>query len=350
MSGDVTEHPWEAPLDEGYWQALLQQEEQAPPAPEGRRLEDWPEKAVFGEGAVAGPEHEMGRRSGKTAPEEPFELAPEAGDGQAEEAEAQEWGWLYELYENNEVVSARVVGCNKGGLLIRLGGTMGFVPASQLANVPECLGTDELRSELEAKVGDEIQLKLIELDQDRNRIICSERATAWSEDEIEARLESLEPGQVVRGEVRSLCEFGAFVDLGGIDGLVHISELSWERVEHPDDVLEVGENLEVYVINVDPDQRRIGLSLKRLQPDPWRVVADRYQIGDVVDVEITNVVDFGAFARVPEGVEGLIHISELAEGHFLHPRNVVDEGDEVSARILNVDPDNRRLGLSLRQL
>lgn len=350
MSGDVTEHPWEAPLDEGYWQALLQQEEQAPPAPEERYVEDWPDKAVFGEGAVAGPEYEMGRRSSETAPEEPFDLAPEAGDGQSEEAEAQEWGWLYELYENNEVVSARVVGCNKGGLLIRLGGTLGFVPASQLANVPECLGTDELRSELEAMVGDEIQLKLIELDQDRNRIICSERATAWSEDEIEARLESLEPGQVVRGEVRSLCEFGAFVDLGGIDGLIHISELSWERVEHPDDVLAVGENLEVYVINVDPDQRRIGLSLKQLQPDPWKVVADRYEIGAIVDVEITNVVDFGAFARVPEGVEGLIHISELAEGHFLHPRNVVDEGDEVSARILNIDPDNRRLGLSLRQL
>jgi small subunit ribosomal protein S1 len=162
-------------------------------------------------------------------------------------------------------------------------------------------------------------------------------------------LEALEPGQVVRGEVRSLCEFGAFIDLGGIDGLIHISELSWERVGHPRDLLSVGQNIEVYVLNVDPAQRRIGLSLKKLQPDPWMVVAENYQVGDLVEVEITNVVDFGAFARVPEGIEGLIHISELAEGHFLHTRNVVQEGDCVSARVINIDATSHRLGLSLRQ-
>lgn len=340
MTADIREHPWEAPLDEGYWQALLRQEEHAPPASEGRcSARNWPETVVFGEGAVAGPEYGMGRRS-----------QSQTSDGNVEGSRDEEWCWLYELYENCEVISARVIGCNKGGLLVRLGGAIGFVPASQLVDVPECLGTDELRGELEAMVGQEIQLKLIELDQRRNRIICSERATAWSEDEIEARLESLEPGQVVRGEVRSLCEFGAFIDLGGIDGLIHISELSWERVEHPSDVLEVGQEVEVYVLNVDPDQRRIGLSLKQLQPDPWALVGEHYEVDDVVDVMITNIVDFGAFARVPEGVEGLIHISELAEGHFLHPRNVVQEGQEVSARILNIDPDNRRLGLSLRRM
>ncbi|MFQ5854056.1 MAG: 30S ribosomal protein S1 [Anaerolineae bacterium] len=339
MTADVQQHPWEAPLDEGYWQALLRQDEEAPPAPEVHYEEEWPETVVFGEGAVAEPGYEMGRRS-----------RPGPSDGTVEDARDKEWRWLHELYENGEVTTGSVVGCNKGGLLVRLGGSIGFVPASQLTNVPECLGTDELRAELEAMVGQEIQLKLVELDRSRDRIICSQRATAWSEAEINARVESLEPGQVVRGEVRSLCEFGAFVDLGGIDGLLHISELSWERVRHPRDVLKVGENVEVYVLNVDPDQRRIGLSLKRLRPDPWALVGEHYQVGQLVDVVITNVVDFGAFARVQEGVEGLIHISELAEGHFFHPRNVVEEGDEVTARILNIEPANRRLGLSLRQV
>jgi small subunit ribosomal protein S1 len=327
----------EAPLDEEYWQALLRQEEQAPPAPEVGASGSWPAGPVLGEGAIAGPAHEMDRAS-------------QVPDGPSDDGRDEEWRWLDELYDTQDIIDARVVGCNKGGLLVRFGGYLGFVPASQLANVPECLGTDELRSELEQMVGQEIQVKLIEVDRERNRIIGSERATAWSEGEIRARLNGLEPGQVVRGTIRSLCEFGAFVDLGGIDGLVHISELSWERVEHPQDVFDVGEEVEVYVLNVDPDERRIGLSRKRLQPDPWQLVAERYCVGDVVNVVVTNVVDFGAFARVAEGVEGLIHISELAEGHFLHPRNVVEEGDELEARILNIDADGRRLGLSLRQL
>jgi small subunit ribosomal protein S1 len=335
MSADL--HPMEAPLDEEYWQALLRQEEQAPPAPEVGSTGEWPTSPVLGEGAIAGPHREM-------------ERASRVQDGQADDGRDEEWRWLDELFDSQEIIDARVVGCNKGGLLVRFGGCLGFVPASQLADVPECLGTDELRGELELMVGQEIQVKLIEVDRERNRIIGSERATAWSEREIRARLNGLEPGQVVCGTIRSLCEFGAFVDLGGIDGLVHISELSWDRVDHPQDVFEVGEEVEVYVLNVDPDERRIGLSRKRLQPDPWQLIAERYEVGDVVDVVVTNVVDFGAFARVAEGVEGLIHISELAEGHFLHPRNVVAEGDDVSARVLNIDVDGRRLGLSLRQL
>ena len=339
MTADVQKHPWEAPLDEGYWQALLHQEEQAPPAPEVCPSDGWGAAVVPGEGAVAGPKHEMGRRSQSESP-----------DGQPADARDDEWGWLNDLYENREVTLARAIGCNRGGLLVRLGGCIGFVPASQLADVPECLGTEELRGELEAMVGRELQVKLIELDRSRNRIICSERATAWSDDEVNARLESLEPGQVVRGKVRSLCEFGAFIDLGGIDGLIHISELSWDRVGHPSDILDVGQEVEVCVLKVDPNQRRIALSLKQLQPDPWILVEQHYDVGDAVDVVITNVVEFGAFARVPEGVEGLIHISELAEGQFLHARNVVQEGDQVSARVLNIDPVGHRLGLSLRQI
>jgi len=149
--------------------------------------------------------------------------------------------------------------------------------------------------------------------------------------------------------VTRLCDFGAFVDLGGFDGLLHISELSWRHVEHPGEVLDVGQEMEVYILDVDRERKRVALSLKRLEPDPWPLAAEKYEVGQTVEGTVTNVVDFGAFVRVEEGLEGLIHISELGEGNFLHPRNVVQEGDVVKARILNIDPARRRMGLSLRQ-
>ena len=147
----------------------------------------------------------------------------------------------------------------------------------------------------------------------------------------------------------NLCSFGVFVDLGGLEGLVHVSELSWGRVTRPSDVLEKSQLVEVYVLNMDRKRGRVGLSIKRLQPDPWQSVEDHYQVGQTVEGTITHIVDFGAFARIEEGLEGLIHVSELAEGNFLHPRNVVKEGDAVVARVLNIDSRRRRMGLSLRQ-
>jgi small subunit ribosomal protein S1 len=149
--------------------------------------------------------------------------------------------------------------------------------------------------------------------------------------------------------VTNLCSFGAFVDLGGIEGLVHVSELSWGRVEHPSDVLETGQEVEAYVLNIDHERGRVGLSIKRLKPDPWQAVEERYRVGQIIEGTVTHVVDFGAFTRVEEGLEGLIHVSELAEGNFFHPRNVVREGDVVHVRILNIDSERRRMGLSLRQ-
>jgi len=140
------------------------------------------------------------------------------------------------------------------------------------------------------------------------------------------------------------------VDLGGFDGLLHISELSWRHVEHPGEVLDVGQEMEIYILDVDRERKRVALSLKRLEPDPWSLVAEKYEVDQIVEGTVTNVVDFGAFVRVEEGLEGLIHISELAEGNFLHPRNVIQEGDVVKARILNIDPARRRMGLSLRQV
>jgi small subunit ribosomal protein S1 len=198
-------------------------------------------------------------------------------------------------------------------------------------------------------VGNNLSLKIIEMEKGRNRLILSERAAVSKEELVAQLLAELCEGDIRRGRVTNLCSFGAFVDLGGAEGLIHISEMSWGRVAHPSDVLRSGDDVEVYVINVNREEKKIGLSLKRLQPDPWTTVEERYQVGQLVEGTITNVVSFGAFARVEEGLEGLIHISELAEGNFLHPRNVVKEGDVVTARVLNIDSANHRLGLSLRQ-
>jgi len=194
-----------------------------------------------------------------------------------------------------------------------------------------------------------LRLKIIELDSKQRRFVLSERATCLDESQRRELLNELCPGDICQGHVTNLCSFGVFVDLGGLEGLVHISELSWGRVDRPGDVLELGQSVEVYVLDVDRGRGRVGLSIKRLQPDPWQLAEERYQVDQVIEGVVTHVVDFGAFVRVEEGLEGLIHVSELAEGNFLHPRNVVQEGDVVTARILSLDSQQRRMGLSLRR-
>ena len=222
-------------------------------------------------------------------------------------------------------------------------------PASQLLELPREFNSQARQSELSCRVGDRLCLQVIELDRSRNRLILSERAAAQSPGGTTI-LDSLKEGDVCRGRVTSLCGFGAFVDIGGVEGLIHISELSWGRVNRPSDVVRPGDEVQVYVMGIEPEQQRVALSLKRLKPDPWTLVDQRYEVGQIIQAEITNVVSFGAFARVDDGLEGLIHISELAEGNFLHPRNVVREGQQVKAYILNIDSTNHRLGLSLRQV
>jgi len=201
-------------------------------------------------------------------------------------------------------------------------------------------------------VGHEIPLKVIEVNQRQRRLILSERAAwrEWRKAQKERLLEDLQEGDVRKGTVTSLTNFGAFVDLGGADGLIHISELSWDRGKRPEDVLQVGQEVEVKVIHVDRERKRIGLSLKQLKPDPWESIEDRYVIGQYVDVEITNLTKFGAFARLEEGVEGLIHISELSEENIEHPSQVVQPGQVVTAQIINLDGQRRRVGLSLRRV
>jgi small subunit ribosomal protein S1 len=262
---------------------------------------------------------------------------------------ARDWQHAAHLFETRKRVELEVIGCNRGGLLVQFGQIQGFVPASQLLELPREFNSQARQSELSCRVGDKLCLQVIELDRSRNRLILSERA-ATQPSAVTTILDSLKEGDVCRGRVTSICGFGAFVDVGGVEGLIHISELSWGRVNRPSDVVRPGDEVEVYVMGIEPEQQRVALSLKRLKPDPWTLVDQRYEVGQVIDAEITNVVSFGAFARVDDGLEGLIHISELAEGNFLHPRNVVREGQQVKAYILNIDSTNHRLGLSLRQV
>jgi small subunit ribosomal protein S1 len=331
----------EAPLGEEYWQALLQEGERAtgaPPSVEGEGV--W-----RGLGAEPGISQAWGESDEKLASEE--ESAPPLDD----EAHLERaWQMAQASCENGEILELEVMDYNRGGLLVQLNGLRAFVPASQLVDSPNHLEYEEREAELASRVGNDLSLKVIDVDKNRNRLILSERA-AISNEEREARLlAELCAGDTKRGRVTNLCSFGAFVDLGGVEGLIHISEMSWGRVRHPGDVLQSGCEVEVYIISVNREDKKVSLSLKRLQPDPWTTVEERYQVGQLVEGTITNVVSFGAFARIEEGLEGLIHISELAEGNFLHPRNVVKEGDVVTAQIINIDSIKHRLGLSLRQV
>ncbi|HID62369.1 MAG TPA: 30S ribosomal protein S1 [Anaerolineae bacterium] len=267
-----------------------------------------------------------------------------------------DWQAAQDIFEAGECFEATVSGYNKGGLIVRLGKVRGFVPASQLAPPYQKFQEEPQNSNEEywaRMVGQQLRLKIIELDRRRNRLILSERAAMreWRKQQKEKLLNELQEGNVCRGRVSSLCNFGAFIDLGGADGLVHLSELSWGRVSHPKEVLRVGDEVDVYILNVDREKRRIGLSIKRLQPEPWSLVSEKYSVGQLVQGTITKLANFGAFARLDnDEVEGLIHISELSEDPIAHPREVVKEGDAVTLRIIRIDADRRRMGLSLKRV
>ena len=320
--------PWDAAEDEGYWDSLMRQGEVASASMSyGERVE---------------------QRGGADARAFPRPFHDDAGNRANSASREQDWRLAQKAFAEGTVFNLQVIGYNRGGLLAQFGQLQAFVPASHLAGLPRLPDPDERCRALEGKIGGTLELKVIEIDRERGRLIMSERAALDSK--CGDVLSQLQPGDVCTGRVTNLRPFGAFLDLGGVEGLIHVSELAWTRVGHPADVLKVGDEVQVYVMSVDPEKRRIALSLKRLNPDPWSLLEEHYAVGQVVRCVVTNVVSFGAFARVEEGVEGLIHISELAEGNFLHPRNVVQEGDEVQARILSMDPANHRLALSLRQV
>ncbi len=258
-----------------------------------------------------------------------------------------DWQRAEGLLASGETTEVKVSGFNRGGLLADFGLLQGFIPASHLLAPIPGQSVEQRAAALAARIGDKLTVRVAEIDRDRCRLILSERL-ARAQDETEDLLASLQPGQSRQGIVTSLCPFGAFVDLGGFEGLIHISELSWGRVGSPGEVVQPGEKLELLVLEVNPEAQKVALSLKRLRPDPWRGVDERYHVGQVVEGVVTNVVNFGAFARLEEGLEGLIHVSELAEGSFMHPRNVIREGDHVRARVLLVDGAKRRIALTLR--
>ncbi len=310
-------------LDEGYWSALLNEGEYTDAAPHPAEAEDGVSDFV----------------------DLPYHTNGHYTNGSETDAD---WDEMQRIMDNDEVIELPVVGYNRGGLLVEWRSLHGFVPASQLTEFPVTANSLVRRKALIAWIGHKLQLRVIELNAEQNRLILSERAAHVLPGERAEILRRLKPGDCVSGSITNLCDFGAFVDLGGLEGLIHISELSWGRVGHPADILQRGQMVSVHVLEVDRDAGRVALSLKRLHPDPWKTVGERYRVGETVVGVITNVVDFGAFACIEEGLEGLIHVSELAEGHFLHPRNVVNEGQRVEARILSIDSQARRLGLSLR--
>ncbi len=201
-------------------------------------------------------------------------------------------------------------------------------------------------------VGEEIDVRVIEVDRERRRLILSERAasTETRESLKERVIDELKEGEVRTGRVTSLADFGAFVNINGADGLVHLSEISWDRIQHPSEVLKVGQEVKVKVISIDRDKKRIGLSIRQLQEDPWSKRVARYQVGQLIEATITRLTKFGAFARLEEDMVGLIHISEISEKRIEHPKEVLHEGDTVTLRIIKIDPENHRIGLSLRRV
>jgi small subunit ribosomal protein S1 len=269
--------------------------------------------------------------------------------------EEKDWRTAEALLASQEVYTGPIAGFNKGGLIVKIGNVRGFIPASQLSAARRRRSEGETPEQKWGRmVGETTQVKVIEVDRSRNRLILSERAAVKESREAQKDrlLSEIKVGEVRKGHVISLAEFGAFVDIGGADGLVHLSELSWKRVNHPNEILKVGQEVEVVVLNVERERKRIGLSMKRREDDPWLTIQKKYQVGQLIAATITKLTKFGAFARIEgeDDIEGLIHISELAEGHIDHPKDVVAEGQNVTLRVVKVDAEKRRIGLSLKRV
>lgn len=262
-----------------------------------------------------------------------------------------DWHDAQAKFEQTETFEIDVIGYNRGGLIVRFGEIRGFVPASQVFDLRGPVPAEQPDMRMQKMVGKRLRLKIIEVDRSKNRLILSETQASrgWRTEQKERLLNELQKGDVRHGRVTGLADFGAFVDLGGADGLIHLSELSWQPISHPSDVLKVGDEVDVFVVDIDREKKRIALSLKRLEPEPWEAVANTYEVGQLVPATITKLTTFGAFARLQDGIEGLIHISELSDERIAHPKNVVQVGDVVTVRVVRIEPERRRLGLSLRQ-
>ena len=296
-----------------------------------------------------------------------FVIRPDSQDGpilSVDKARGEEgWRDIQKYMEADEAVEGKIIGFNRGGCILEVANVQGFVPMSQLETIShdnfkqsvddqsEAGDSTSEGSEESEFIGSPLTVKVLEVNRSRNRAIFSERSAMREQREAQkaALIEELHEGEIRKGRVTGISNFGAFVDLGGADGLIHISELSWGMVNSPEEIVTVGQELDVYVLRVDRDTMKIALSLRRMQPEPWDTIYDRYQVGDVVTATVTKLADFGAFARLEDSIEGLIHVTELTNAVVTHPREVVAEGDAIKVKILRIEMERKRLGLSLKQ-
>ncbi|GAB4538154.1 MAG: hypothetical protein Fur002_01170 [Anaerolineales bacterium] len=304
-------------IDEGWWDSVLAEESRFySPAPEAARAKPAPSNAA--------------------ALRQPAEKLPPA-----------DWHYLKNLYMQDKIVSLLVTGINRGGLLVEGDGLYGFVPAShliELAGKPE----DDSARDLKTYIGKTLRLKVIECAPEDGRVVFSERAAQSEAGKRTKIFSSLQPGQTAQGIVTNITDFGVFVDLGGVEGLIHISELSWGRVLHPSQFVQLGETIQVQVLELSSERCRVALSLKRLQPNPWERALQDFPEGSAHNATITSVLSYGAFARLDAGVEGLIHASEIPNLNGASVKDFLSEGQRIQARVLHLDPQHQRLGLSMR--
>ena len=266
--------------------------------------------------------------------------------------QSEDWQKAEQLMESDQVWEGVVADANRGGLIVPFGNLRGFVPASHVVGLTRGLNEEDRRLQMMAMVGRPITVKVIEVNWKRRRLVFSQRDAQRERREAskERLLDRLEEGQVLRGIVSGLRDFGAFVDLGGADGLIHISELAWHRVKHPRDVLNVGDEVQVYVLRLDEEGKRIGLSLKRLQQNPWEMIEQSYHVGQLVEGTVSRVAQFGAFVSLELGIEALLHVSQMGDPVPEHPSLVVHEGQRVLTRVISIETDRQRLGLSLKEV
>ncbi|MFN8420737.1 MAG: S1 RNA-binding domain-containing protein [Anaerolineae bacterium] len=284
-------------------------------------------------------------------------MHPEDQDGNlvvsiSQARQSEDWVKAEELLESGEIVEGIVTDANRGGLIIPFGNLRGFVPASHVMDVPRGLNENDRKGHMSNLVGQKVLVKVIEVNRKRRRLVLSQRDAqrGHRDQRKETLLEELQEGEVRRGVVSGLRDFGAFVDLGGADGLIHISELAWHRVKHPKEVLNVGDEIDVFILRLDRDGKRIGLSLKRLQPNPWALVDEMYHVGQLVEGEVSRVAQFGAFVSLEPGIEALLHASQMADPAPEDPTAVLREGQKLLMRIISIESHRQRLGLSLKDV
>lgn len=258
-----------------------------------------------------------------------------------------DWELVRQYYKNDRIIELTVIGHNRGGLLVEGGGLSGFVPCSHLIELADRETIDERDVDLEEYIDRSINVKIIECKPDEDRIVFSERAALSEPGKRVELFDSLEPGMQVNGTVTNITDFGVFIDLGGVEGLVHISELSWGRVSHPKQIVQLGDDIQVQVLDVSAERCRIALSRKRLLPNPWEHASDKFPEGKVVSATVVNVLSYGAFAHLDFGVEGLIHATEMPLEEGQSPRDILSEGQQVQVRVLHLDPNRQRLGFSM---